>query len=153
MKIKVISVGKLKEEYLKKAVEYYGQLVRRYYILEELEVNDEKAPENYSQSQIEGVKKKEGEKILAYIGEKDYIIALDIKGKTFTTGEFQAKLSFISKQGYERIVFIIGGSNGLSPQVLKKANEKISFSPMTFPHQLMRIILLEQLGRNLVKND
>lgn len=144
-------MGKLKEDYLREAVEYYKKLVRKQHVLEELEINDEKAPENYSQSQIEKVKEKEGQNIVDHIQDRDYIIALDIKGKTYTTHKFQERISFISKQGYGGIVFIIGGSNGLSPQVLNKANEKISFSPMTFPHQLMRIILLEQLARNRMK--
>ena len=116
--------------------------------IEIIELEDEKAPENMSLAQEEEVKQKEGNKILKYIKNSDgYIISLAIQGKQYTSGEFASHLKKLGLRGKESIIFIIGGSLGLSDEVLKISNEHISFSKMTFPHQLMRLILLEQISR------
>lgn len=147
MKISIIAVGKLKEKYLKEAVKEYSKKLNNFYKFTIIEVNDEKAPENSSEKENALVMKKEGERILNRIKVNQYVIALDIKGKQMSSEKF-ANL-FNEKKNYNKndIVFIIGGSLGLSQEVLKRANERLSFSMMTFPHQLMRIIILEQIYR------
>lgn len=147
MNIKIISVGKIKEKYLKSAIKEYSKRLSRYCKLSHIEVSDEKAPENLSQAEMEAVKDKEGEGILKSIKDGTYIIALDIQGKMISSEEFAAKLDKLAIQGKSNIAFIIGGSLGLSKEVLKKADLKMSFSPMTFPHQLMKVVLLEQVYR------
>lgn len=149
MKIKIISVGKIKEDYLKKGIKYYGDKLKKYCELEEIEIPDLKAPTKYSASEIEKVKIKEGEKILSYIEGGEYIISLEIMGKSLSSAQFSQYLKKMHHNGFEKIVFIIGGSNGLSKEVLKNSREQLKFSSMTFPHQLMKMILLEQLERTL----
>ncbi|SJZ62626.1 23S rRNA (pseudouridine(1915)-N(3))-methyltransferase RlmH [Garciella nitratireducens] len=145
MKIKVIAVGRLKENYLKEAFRYYRKKIKNH-DLEIIELPDEKAPENYSKQKIEQVKKKEGKKILSHIEIHSYVFALDILGKSYTTEKLKKSIEKANNRGFREIVFIIGASNGLCLEVLQRAHERISFSPMTFPHQLMRIILVEQLA-------
>lgn len=147
MRIKVIAVGKLKENYLKEAIIHYSRGIKKYCQFQIIEVPDERAPEKYNNIEIERVRLKEGEKILHHVDELSYVIALVIQGKKKTTEEIQREIGKINNLYNKEIVFIIGGSNGLSPEVLKRANDKLSFSPMTFPHQLMRVILIEQIGR------
>jgi len=147
MNITIISVGKIKEKYLKNAIGEYSKRLSRYCKLSSIEVSDEKAPENLSETEMEMIKDKEGEGILKNIKDESYVIALDIKGKMISSEEFAKKLDNLGIQGKSNIVFVIGGSLGLSQNVLKRANYKLSFSPMTFPHQLMKVILLEQVYR------
>lgn len=145
--ITIISVGKIKEKYLKNAIKEYDKRLSRYCKLNHIEVSDEKAPENLSDIEMKNIKDKEGEGILKNIKEGTYIIALDIQGEMLSSEEFAAKLDKLALQGKSTIAFIIGGSLGLSNEILKKADMKLSFSPMTFPHQLMKVILLEQIYR------
>ena len=147
MNITVISVGKLKDKYLKEGIAEYTKRLTRYCTLNLIEVADEKAPENLSESDMELVKKREGEKILKHVKEGAYVIALDLQGQMYSSESFADRLEKLSLQGNSQIVFIIGGSLGISNDVLLRSDEKISFSKMTFPHQLMRLILLEQVYR------
>ncbi|WP_058486939.1 23S rRNA (pseudouridine(1915)-N(3))-methyltransferase RlmH [Defluviitalea phaphyphila] len=155
MKITIISVGKLKGKYLRMGIDEYKKRLSRYCKLEIIEVADEKAPENLSKAQEEEIKKKEGQRILNHIEKEAHIIALAIEGKQYTSEEMATKIEKLGLQGKSHIVFIIGGSIGLSKEVLDKANEHISFSKMTFPHQLMRLILLEQVyrGFKIIKGE
>lgn len=148
MNITIIAIGKIKEAYLKDGIAEYKKRISKHCNIEIIELEDEKAPENMSLAQEEEVKQKEGNKILKYIKNSDgYIISLAIQGKQYTSGEFASHLKKLGLRGKESIIFIIGGSLGLSDEVLKISNEHISFSKMTFPHQLMRLILLEQISR------
>ncbi|QEK13481.1 23S rRNA (pseudouridine(1915)-N(3))-methyltransferase RlmH [Crassaminicella thermophila] len=147
MNITIIGVGKIKEKYLVSAINEYKKRLSRYCKLNIVEVSDEKAPENLSDKEMDNIKKVEGEKIFKHIKEGMYVIALDIKGKMLSSEAFADKLQRLGVQGNSNIAFIIGGSLGLSKEILKRADFKLSFSPMTFPHQLMRVILLEQTYR------
>lgn len=147
MNITVVSVGKLKEKYLKDGIAEYIKRLSRYCTLNIIEVADEKAPENLSENDMVQVKDREGERVLKQVKEGTYLIVLDIMGKTVSSEEFADRLEKLSLQGMSQIAFVIGGSLGLSDEVLARSNEKISFSKMTFPHQLMRLILLEQVYR------
>ncbi len=147
MNITIISVGKIKEKYLKNAIKEYDKRLSRYCKLAHIEISDEKAPENLSEIEMENIKNKEGEGILKHIKDGTYVIALDIQGEMLSSEKFAEKLDKLALQGKSTIVFIIGGSLGLSEEVIKKAHMKLSFSPMTFPHQLMKVILLEQIYR------
>lgn len=147
MKIKVISVGKLKEEYIQNAIDYFKNQSSN--IIEMIEVLDEKAPEILSEKQQEQVKDKEGIKIIQKIDKEDFVITLEIKGKMLSLEQFSKKLNQVKLMGYKQITFIIGGSLGLSKEVMKRSDFAISFSNMTFPHQLMRWILVEQITRAL----
>lgn len=147
MNITIISVGKIKEKYFKNAINEYSKRLSRYCKLNFIEVPDEKAPESLSEIEMENIKDKEGQGILKNIKEGTYVIALDIKGKMMSSEELAKKLNILGIQGKSNIAFIIGGSLGLSKDVLNRADFKLSFSPMTFPHQLMKVILLEQVYR------
>ncbi|MEK4222076.1 23S rRNA (pseudouridine(1915)-N(3))-methyltransferase RlmH [Bacillus sp. FSL W8-0116] len=147
MNISIVTVGKLKEKYLKQGIEEYLKRLSAYAKVEIIEVADEKAPETLSESEMEQVKQKEGERILAKLHPDTHVIALAIEGKMYTSEQFSAHIDQLATYGKSKIAFIIGGSLGLSSQVLKRADETISFSKMTFPHQLMRLILLEQVYR------
>ncbi|KUO70472.1 MAG: 23S rRNA (pseudouridine(1915)-N(3))-methyltransferase RlmH [Clostridia bacterium BRH_c25] len=147
MNITVITVGKLKERYFKEAVEEYSTRLSKYCRLEIVEVTDEKAPENLSPAQELIIIQKEGQGILKYIKEDTYTIALAIQGKQLSSVGLADFINDLGIKGRSNIAFIIGGSLGLSDEVLKRADFKLSFSPMTFPHQLMRVILLEQVYR------
>jgi 23S rRNA (pseudouridine1915-N3)-methyltransferase len=147
MNITIISVGKIKEKYLKNAIREYSKRLSRYCKLKYIEVSDEKAPENLSEAEMENIKDKEGEGILKSLKDGTYVIALDIEGKMMSSEEFAEKLDKLAIQGRSDVTFIIGGSLGLSKDVLKRADFRLSFSPMTFPHQLMKVILLEQIYR------
>lgn len=148
MKISLICVGKLKEKYLVMGVEEYVKRLSRYCTLEMIELPDEKTPDNAGEALEELIKKKEGERILKSIKADSYCIALAIEGKQLTSEELAEKLNSLGVSGTSHITFIIGGSLGLSPEVLGRADEKLSFSKLTFPHQLMRMILLEQIYRS-----
>ncbi|WAA12266.1 23S rRNA (pseudouridine(1915)-N(3))-methyltransferase RlmH [Fervidibacillus halotolerans] len=155
MKITIITVGKLKEKYLKQAVDEYAKRLSSYVKIEIVEVSDEKAPENMTEGEKEIVKRKEGERILAKLAPDAYVIALAIEGKMKSSETFATNLEQLFIRGKSHIAFIIGGSLGLSDEVMKRANESLSFSKMTFPHQLMRVILLEQLYRafRIMRNE
>lgn len=147
LNITIIGVGKIKEKYLVSAINEYKKRLSRYCKLNIIEVSDEKAPENLSDKEMEQIKDAEGEKILKHVKDGMYVIPLDIKGKMISSEELSDKLEKLGVGGHSNIAFIIGGSLGLSKEILKRADYKLSFSPMTFPHQLMRVILLEQVYR------
>ena len=144
--IMLIAVGKIKEKFFREAVDEYAKRLSRYCRLEIAEVADEKTPEDASDAQAAAVKDKEGERILAKIKENDTVVALDIAGKQKSSEAFAEDIGRWQMDG-SRLVFVIGGSLGLSQAVLRRADARLSFSPMTFPHQLMRVIFLEQLYR------
>lgn len=147
MNISIISVGKLKEKYLKAGIEEYKKRLGSYAKINEVEVADEKAPEQLSEADMEIVKKKEGERILAKISPDAYVVALAIDGKMKTSEQLAKDMESLMTYGRSKVVFVIGGSLGLHDEVLKRADEKLSFSKMTFPHQLMKLILVEQVYR------
>lgn len=147
MNISIISVGKIKEKYLKLGIEEFSKRLSKYSKLEFIELDDEKCPENLSEKDILIVKEKEGNKILSKIKNNSYVIALAIDGKNLSSEELAKKISSLAVSGKSHITFVIGGSLGLSDNVLKRADYKLSFSKMTFPHQLMKLILLEQVYR------
>ena len=155
MNITVITVGKLKERYFKEAVEEYSTRLSKYCKLDIIEVPDEKAPENLSHAQELMVIQKEGQGILKHLKEDTYAIALAIQGKQLSSEVLADFIDDLGIKGRSNIAFIIGGSLGLSDEVLKRADFKLSFSPMTFPHQLMRVILLEQIyrGFRIIKGE
>ena len=148
MKITVLCVGKIKEKYFSMAINEYKKRLSRYCKFEIIEVSDEKTPANASLLQEEQIKDKEGERLLKYIDENAQVIALAIEGRKFTSEKLAESINLTGIQGISHIQYIIGGSLGLSNAVLKQANIKMSFSDMTFPHQLMRVILLEQIYRS-----
>lgn len=148
MRISLICVGKLKEKYLSQAVEEYAKRLSRYCNLDIQELPDEKTPDNAGAALEEQIKKKEGERILKALKEDSFCIALAINGSMLSSEELAEKLDYLGVSGSSHISFIIGGSLGLSEEVLKRADYKLSFSKMTFPHQLMRVILLEQIYRS-----
>ncbi len=147
MNISIVTVGKLKEKYLKAGIAEYAKRLGAYAKIAEVEVADEKAPEQLSEADMEIVKKKEGERILAKIPQDAYVIALAIDGKMKTSEQLAKDMESLMTYGRSKVVFVIGGSLGLHDEVLKRADEKLSFSKMTFPHQLMKLILLEQIYR------
>jgi 23S rRNA (pseudouridine1915-N3)-methyltransferase len=145
--ISILTVGKLKEKYLKMGIDEYLKRLSAYAKVEIVEIPDEKAPEELSLAEMEHVKQKEGEKLLAKLSHDTYVIALAIDGKMKSSEELADTLDKLATYGKSKIAFVIGGSLGLSSEVLNRADEKLSFSKMTFPHQLMRLILLEQIYR------
>ncbi|MGB4660089.1 MAG: 23S rRNA (pseudouridine(1915)-N(3))-methyltransferase RlmH [Mobilitalea sp.] len=147
MRITLICVGKLKEKYLALGVGEYVKRLSRYCTLDIIELADEKTPDNASAAQEEMIKKKEGERILKALKEDSFCIALAIEGNLLSSEELAAKIDQLGVNGTSHISFIIGGSLGLAEEVLKRADYKLSFSKMTFPHQLMRMILAEQIYR------
>ena len=148
MNITIVSVGKLKEKYLKMGIEEYVKRLGGYAKMDLIEVSDEKAPEQLSDAEMEIVKKKEGERILSKIGPDTYVIALAINGKMKTSEEMAADIESLMTYGKSKIAFVIGGSLGLHDDVLKRADEKQSFGKMTLPHQLMKLVLVEQIYRS-----
>lgn len=148
MKITLITVGKIKEKYLKDAIAEYSKRLSKYCKLEIIEVADEKTPDNASGTVENTIRSKEAERILKYVKEDAYVITLEIQGKQLTSEELADKIDKLGVQGTSHIILIIGGSIGLGEEVLKKSNYALSFSKMTFPHQLMRVILLEQVYRS-----
>jgi len=146
--ITIVSVGKLKEKYLKLGIDEYVKRLGGYAKMELIEVPDEKAPEQLSDAEMEIVKKKEGERILAKISPDTYVIALAINGKMKTSEEMAADIESLMTYGKSKIAFVIGGSLGLHDDVLKRADEKQSFGKMTLPHQLMKLVLIEQIYRS-----
>lgn len=147
MKIDIICVGKLKEQYLRDAVEEYTKRLSRYCRVSIIEVKDETAPANHSSGEGEKILLAEADRIKKHIKDYSFIVALDIKGEQVTSEEFAERLQKMMLLGSSNITFIIGGSMGLHPSILTSSNWRLSFSKMTFPHQLMRVILCEQLYR------
>ena len=148
MKITLITVGKIKEKYLKDAIAEYSKRLSRYCKLEIIEEADEKTTDNARETVEDGIRDKEGERILKYVKDDAYVVTLEIKGKLLTSEELAEKIDKLGIQGTSHIIFIIGGSIGLGKEVLKRSDYALSFSKMTFPHQLMRVILLEQIYRS-----
>ncbi|MDF2558282.1 MAG: rRNA ((1915)-N(3))-methyltransferase RlmH [Bacillales bacterium] len=148
MQITIISVGKLKEKYLVEGISEYLKRLTSYTKIELVEVADEKAPENLSSAEELQVKKKEGERILAKISADTYMIALAIDGKQRSSEELAKMFDSLGTYGKSKLAFVIGGSLGLGENVMKRADDKLSFSKMTFPHQLMKLILIEQIYRS-----
>ncbi|EUJ33753.1 rRNA large subunit methyltransferase [Listeria floridensis FSL S10-1187] len=147
MRIQVISVGKLKEKYLVQGIAEYQKRLGAYAKVEMVEVSDEKAPEVLSEAEMLIVKEKEGQRILAKLTDDTHVIALAIDGKEKSSEEFAEGLDRLMTYGKSKVAFVIGGSLGLSNDVLKRADEKLSFGRMTLPHQLMRLVLMEQVYR------
>jgi 23S rRNA (pseudouridine1915-N3)-methyltransferase len=147
MNITIITVGKLKEKYLKEAIEEYSKRLGRYCKLEIIELADEKTPDNASEKEEEAIKEREGQGILSKIKDNMFVIAMDLKGKQLTSEEFANYIENLGVMGDSNVAFIIGGSLGISQSVLARANYKLCFSKMTFPHQLFRVMLLEQIYR------
>ncbi|ATO49358.1 23S rRNA (pseudouridine(1915)-N(3))-methyltransferase RlmH [Brevibacillus laterosporus] len=147
MQITIITVGKLKEKYLKEGIAEYTKRLTAYCKLNVVEVNDEKAPEELSATEMEQVKRKEGERILAHMKQDHYVIALAIEGQMWSSEKLSSEMDRLALHGRSQVAFVIGGSLGLADEVLKRADAKLSFSKMTFPHQLMRLVLVEQVYR------
>ena len=147
MKITVLTVGKIKEKYFTAAITEYAKRLSRYCKLEIVEVPDEKTPDKAPEAINQQIKEKEGEKLLAHIKDDAYVIALVIQGKELSSEQLAEKIAGLTLNGKSHLIFIIGGSLGLSDAVIKRADYHLSFSPMTFPHQLMRVVLLEQIYR------
>ena len=148
MKINIIAVGKVKENFYRDAIGEFTKRLSKYCKLSILEVTDEKTPDGASETEELAIKAKEGERILSQIKEGDYVIALAIEGKLLSSVELSQYINSQMLSGKSTIDFVIGGSLGLDKKVLDRADYKLSFSKMTFPHQLMRVILLEQIYRS-----
>ena len=155
MDITIIAVGKLKEKYLKNGITEYLKRMKSYVNVKIVEVNDEPAGQTLSDAEVEQVKEAEGKRIIGKIPERARVIALDLKGKQLTSEAFAEEVNEMMTYGTSQIAFIIGGSHGLSKEVLQKTDLKISFGKMTYPHQLMRLILIEQIYRafKIIRNE
>lgn len=153
MNIKLIVVGKLKEKYLKQGISEYAKRLSKFCKLNIIEVSDEKAPEKLSAAQMEQVKQTEGIRILDKIKDREYVFALAILGQERSSEEFAKEISELTTYGHSDLTFVIGGSLGLSSAVLKRANTQISFGRFTLPHQLMRLVLVEQIYRSFMINS
>ncbi len=149
MKVKIISVGKLKEKYLKDGISEYVKRLSRFAQVELIELVDEKTPDNASEKENEQILLKEGQRILAKLSERDFVFAMAIEGKLISSEALSETFERAMQQS-STLVFIIGGSLGLAPQVKKRANELISFGRITLPHQLMRLVLAEQIYRGFM---
>ena len=147
MKITLITVGKIKEKYLKDAIAEYSKRLSKYCKLEIVEVADEKTPDQASENVERQIRQKEGERILRYVKDDAYVFTLEIGGTMLDSVAFAKKMETLGLQGKSHLIFIIGGSIGLGEEVLRRSDYALSFSKMTFPHQLMRVILLEQVYR------
>ena len=148
MRITIVTVGKIKEKYLKDATDEYSKRLSKYCKLDIIEVADEKTPDNASEVVEDSIRAKEAERILKHIKDDAFVITLEINGKQLCSEELAEKIDKLGVQGISHIVFVIGGSIGLGKDVLQRSNFALSFSKMTFPHQLMRVILLEQIYRS-----
>ena len=147
MKITLITVGKIKEKYLKDAIAEYSKRLSKYCKLEIVEVADETTPDQASENVERQIRQKEGERILRYVKDDAYVFTLEIGGTMLDSVAFAKKMETLGIQGKSHLIFIIGGSIGLGEEVLRRSDYALSFSKMTFPHQLMRVILLEQVYR------
>lgn len=155
MKISVIAVGKIKEKYFSAAIDEYMKRLSRYAKVEIIEVADEKTPDGASPAIEEQIKHREGERLLKALHDDMYAIALALDGQTLSSPALATKIAAFEVRGISHLALIIGGSLGLAPEVMQRAQEKVSFSQLTFPHQLMRVILLEQIYRSfrIIKNE
>ena len=155
MKITCVVVGKIKEKYFTDAIKEYSKRLSRYCKLEIVELADEKTPDGASEAEEVAIREKEGERILKALKDDAYVIALAIEGKMLDSVELSQKIERLGVSGTSHIAFVIGGSLGLAPAVMKRADYALSFSRVTFPHQLMRLVLLEQLYRSyrILKNE
>lgn len=147
MKITLLTVGKIKEKFYTEAIKEYSKRLSRYCKLEIIEVADERTAENASEHEEDLIRSKEGERLKKYIKDGAYVISLAIEGKQYSSEDFSEKLHTLGLHGESHIIFIVGGSIGLASEILKESKELLSFSKMTFPHQLMRVVLLEQIYR------
>ena len=147
MKVTVIAVGKIKEKYLKDAIAEYSKRLGKYCKLEIIETVDEKTPDNASEAEEELIHTKEAQRILKHIRPDAYVVTLEIEGEQMASEQFAEKIRRLGVQGISHVVFVIGGSIGLGREVRARSDLALSFSKMTFPHQLMRAILLEQVYR------
>ena len=153
MNIDILCVGRLKEKYLKDAVAEYSKRLSRYCTLNIIETPDEKVSEDQGEALDEKARNAEGERLLKHIRDDAYLITLEIEGRSLSSTELASAIYETGLKGISRIQFIIGGSIGLSPEIIKRADMHLSFSRMTFPHQLMRVILLEQIYRSFKINN
>lgn len=155
MRVTALTVGKIKETYLKEALKEYAKRLSKYCKLEIVEVADEKTPDFLDGAQGELVLKKEGERLLKCLPRDAYVITLEISGQQLTSEQFARKIDSLAVGGVSHIAFVIGGSLGLGRNILEKSDYSLSFSKMTFPHQLMRVILLEQIyrGYRIIKGE
>ena len=147
MKIKLVTIGKLKEKYLKEGIAEYSKRLSRFTKVEIIELADEKTPDKASQLENQQILAKEGERILSKIADREFVIALAIEGQQFPSEKFSLVIEDASLKGFSNVTFIIGGSLGLSSQVKERANLLMSFGKLTLPHQLMRLVLIEQIYR------
>ena len=151
--INIICCGKIKESFWNDAIDEYSKRLSKYIKLNIIEISDEKVPDKVNANIINNIKNIEANKMIQKLPKDSYIIALDLNGKQYSSEEFAQKISTYSVNGISSITFIIGGTLGIGDDVMKLVNEKISFSKMTFPHQLMRVIFLEQLYRAFKINN
>jgi 23S rRNA (pseudouridine1915-N3)-methyltransferase len=147
MQIQIVAVGKLKESYLVQGIAEYTKRLGPYAKLQIVELQDEKAPESMSAAEERQVREREGERILAALRPEAYVVALAIDGKALSSEELAARLEELATYGRSQVAFVIGGSLGLAPAVLARAELRLSFGRMTLPHQLMRLVLAEQVYR------
>ena len=147
MNITILTVGKIKEKFFKQAIDEYVKRLSGYAKVAQIEVKDEKEPNNASPKDLELIKEKEGQAIIAKIKPQQYVITLEVKGEALTSVELSQKIETLMNHGSSDIVFVIGGSNGLGQAIKQRSNYELSFSNMTYPHQLMKVVLLEQIYR------
>lgn len=150
MKIKLITVGKLKEKYLKDGMLEYTKRLSRFTKLEIIEIPDEKTPDKASEAENEQIMAKEAERINTKIGDRDFIVVLAIEGEQLSSEQFSQTLATATGKGFSTLTFIIGGSLGLAPLIKNKAHLKVSFGQLTLPHQLIRLVLIEQIYRSFM---
>lgn len=155
MKVTILCVGKVKEKFYQQAIQEFAKRLSKYCNLSIIEVADEKTPDHASESIERQIKEKEGARLMKYIREDAYVCALAIEGEMVTSEGLSEKIEKLGISGKSNVMFVIGGSLGLDPAILSRADYKLSFSRMTFPHQLMRVILLEQIYRSyrIMKNE
>ena len=146
MVIKLVVLGNIKEKYYRNLIEEYSALIKKKYSFEIIELKDESIPRNAKESIMNSIKECEGDKVLAHISSSDYVVALCIEGKKTDSEKLKKVINHATQRGVNNIIFVIGGSLGLSDKVGKRADYRLSFSDMTFPHQLMRVMLMEQLA-------
>ena len=155
MNIRILSVGKIKEKYFRDAVDEYRKRLSRYCTVVSVQVEDEKTPDGAPAALEDQIRRTEGQRLLKNLKDDDYVIVLAIEGRMQDSVELSENINRLMLQGRSSLTFIIGGSLGLSPEVLKRADQLLSFSRMTFPHQLMQVILLEQIYRSfrIMRNE
>lgn len=155
MKITLITVGKLKEKYWMQAVDEYKKRISKYAKIELIEVTDEKEPNNASDKDIEIIKDKEADRILSKIKDNQHVVTMEIHGKTYTSEKLASEYQRWMNTGKSDVVFIIGGSNGLGEAVRQRSDQEISFGSLTYPHQMMKVMLMEQIFRvnKILRNE